>query len=510
VTTPTLAGLVRRHAVERPDHPYLHFEGQTVTYRELDERTSRVAAALTAAGVQAGDRVALVDKNSPVALEVMFGAAKCNAVYMPVNWRLAPAEIAAIIDDAEARVVVVGEEFAPLLDKLAGVSSIVVTGPEFEDWVGRHQPDDPGIDASPDDVALQMSTSGTTGLPKGVQLTNESLLGHMADSARLWAYDADSVNLVAMPLFHIGGTGTALLGMVMGGTTVLLREVDPAQIMKMIGTYRVTNTLLVPAVIQFLLDGPGSGDVDWSTLRTLMYGASPISETLLRRAMEVMDCDFVQLYGITECSGCVSWLPPDMHDPVNRPELLRSCGRPLPWVEVSIVDPESGTPVPTGTVGEIWARSTQNMLGYWRKPDATRSALTDDRWFRTGDAGYLDAEGFLYLHDRIKDMIVSGGENVYPAEVEHVLMRHPAVADVAVIGVPHDRWGETPKAVIVVKDGAAPTSEEIIGFCRSHLAGFKCPTSVDFVPSLPRNPAGKLLKRELREPYWYDQVRRVS
>jgi long-chain acyl-CoA synthetase len=301
--------------------------------------------------------------------------------------------------------------------------------------------------------------------------------------------------------------------MVTGGTTVMLRMADPAGILDAVDRYGVTNGLLVPAIIGALLQTPGCDTTNWSNLRTLMYGASPISDTVLQRAMAVMDCDFVQLYGITEHSGCITYLSPDDHDPENRPELLRSCGRPLPWVEIAILDPERFERMPAGHVGEVAARSTQVMAGYWRKPEETAAVLSDDGWFRTGDAGYLDADGYLYLHDRIKDMIVSGAENIYPAEIENVLMKHDAIADAAVIAVPNERWGEAPHAVVVLGDGHildADLTDDIIAFCRSWLAGYKCPRSVDAVGELPRNAAGKVLKRELREREWAGHDRRIA
>jgi long-chain acyl-CoA synthetase len=361
-------------------------------------------------------------------------------------------------------------------------------------------------------VILQLYTSGTTGRPKGVQLTNSNVLGRMAEMCEAWRFDADSVGLLAMPLFHIGGAGMALLGLLPGSTTVLLPEVDPVRIAKIIPERRVTNVFLVPAVIQFVLDAPGTDAADWSCLRAVLYGASPITDAVLRRAMDRFSCDFIHLYGITETSGTVTQLQPQFHDPENRPELLRSCGRPFPWNEVLVVDPDdpdSRTPLPDGEVGEIMVRSTQVMLGYWRQPDATAASITEDGFFRTGDAGYY-RDGFLYLHDRIKDMIVSGGENIYPAEIENVLAGHAGVADVAVIGVPHERWGETPKALIVPKAGSTIDEAELIAYCREHLARFKCPTSVSVEEALPRNPSGKLLKREMREPYWAGVDRRIN
>jgi long-chain acyl-CoA synthetase len=521
-TQGTLAGLLRHWARNRPEHPYLHFEGETWSYRDLDARSNRIAAALAAAGVGRGDRVALLAKNTPICFEVMFAAAKCGGVYVPVNWRLAPEEIGAVLDDAEPAVFVVDAEFADALASVVrdrpdikGLTTGAQSGPfeAFEDWAAPHAEVDPGVELGPDDVALQLYTSGTTGAPKGVMLSNHNYFATHERSARAWGYDEDSINLVVSPLFHIGGTGTALLGMLVGATTVMLRMAEPAKILAVVDEFRVTNGLLVPAIISALLDTPGCDAVDWSSMRTLMYGASPISDTLLRRAMATMRCDFIQLYGITEHTGCLTYLPPEDHDPEQRPDLLRSCGRAQPFVELRIVDPVTLKPAPVGEVGEVTVRSSQVMVGYWRRPEDTVAVIDSDGWFRTGDAGYLDEAGYLYLHDRTKDMIVSGGENIYPAEIENVIMHHPAVGDVAVIGVPHERWGETPKAIVVLKEGRrldAGLEAEIIALCRESLGGYKCPREIEAIVALPRNPAGKVLKRELREPAWAGHDRRVG
>jgi long-chain acyl-CoA synthetase len=272
--------------------------------------------------------------------------------------------------------------------------------------------------------------------------------------------------------------------------------------------YGVTTTIFVPAVLQFLLQMPNVGDVDFSALECILYGASPISEDVLRRAISTFGCKFIQAYGLTETTGGIVSLAPEDHDPDNRPELLRSAGKPWPWVELRIVDPE-GNDAADGSVGEIWTRSAQNMKGYWNMPDATAEVITGDGWLRTGDAGYM-TDGYLYLYDRVKDMVVSGGENVYPAEIENVLMSHPGVADVAVIGVPDPKWGETVKAIVVRDENVNVSEAELVEVARKNLAGYKCPRSIDFVEGpLPRNPSGKLLKRVLREPYWEGHTRRI-
>jgi acyl-CoA synthetase (AMP-forming)/AMP-acid ligase II len=274
--------------------------------------------------------------------------------------------------------------------------------------------------------------------------------------------------------------------------------------------HRVTNALFVPAMLQFLTAVPGAADRDYSALRSIVYGASPITDEVLVRSMRTFKCSFIQVYGLTETTGAITELAASDHDPDGpRARLLRSAGKPYPWVELRIVEPDTGQDRPAGEVGELWTRSVQNMKGYWHKEEETARVFTADGWLKTGDAGFMDAEGYVFLTDRVKDMILSGGENIYPAEVENVLSGHPAIADVAVIGVPHDRWGETVKAIVVRQAETDPPPEEIIEYARRRLAHYKCPTSVDFVDSLPRNPSGKLLKRQLREPYWQGHERRI-
>jgi long-chain acyl-CoA synthetase len=513
----TLADIVRVHGRERGDKPMLTFEGRTITYAEMDRRSSQVAQALQATGVGRDDRIAFIDKNVPEYFEFTFGGAKLGAVTVAVNWRLAPREMAQIINDAEAKVVVVGPDFAAAVDKVEGdlrtVTKIVALGEHtrwesYDGWVSARPADDPGVPSTPDDVAFQLYTSGTTGLPKGVMLTNENLFALLPGASQLWGFGPDTVNLGVMPLFHIAGSGWNVAVMSNGAHTVMLRDVDLGAILHAIPTYGVTVAFFVPAVLQFLLSVPAVHETDFSTLRTIVYGASPITDKVLMSAMDTFKCDFIQVYGLTETTGAVTQLDPADHDPARNPDLLRSCGKPMPGVELRIVDPERGEDPGEGKVGEVWIRSRQNMKGYWHKPEETERTKTPDNWVKTGDAGFLK-DGYLYLYDRVKDMIVSGGENVYPAEVENVIMEIPGVADVAVIGVPHERWGETVKACVVKGDGDV-TADRIIAYARENLAHYKCPTSVDFVDELPRNPSGKLLKRELREPYWEGQDRRIG
>jgi long-chain acyl-CoA synthetase len=519
----TTAGIIRRWAAERPDHPALRWGGEQLTYGQLHERSSRVAQALRACGVGPADRVAFLDKNSPEQAELFLGAAKLNAVPAPVNFRLAPPEVAMVVADTGARVFVVGEEFLPGVEKITGElpdTQIVVIGrpgrdgggrPRFDEWRDAHPAEDPDVPQAAADVAYQLYSSGTTGRPKGVQLTQANLQVGLALYGGLLGLDRDSVNMVAMPLYHIGGGGWLVAGLREGATNVIVRDMVPPAVVDLIERERISHAFIVPAVIQFLLGVPGVDGRDFSALRAILYGASPISETVLAAAIRTFHCRFVQAYGLTETTGTVVSLPAVDHDPDGpHRHRLRAVGLPVPGAEVRVVDPASGEDVEVRQVGEIWIRGPHIMKGYWNMPEATAETILPGGWLRTGDAGYRDEDGYLYVHDRVKDLIVSGGENVYPAEVENVIMSHPGVADVAVIGVPHERWGETPRALVVRVPGGELTATELIGFCRERLAGFKCPTSVDWIDELPRNPSGKVLKRDLRAPYWAGHERFVG
>jgi long-chain acyl-CoA synthetase len=513
------ADIIRTWGAERPDVDALRWgDGRSMTYAELHERSSRVAQGLLAEGVGAEDRVAILDKNGPEYFEWFFGAAKINAVPTPVNWRLAPREVAYIVNDAQARLLLVGQEFLPVLQAIAGdlaeTTRVLVIGgadgyESWDAWRDRHEAVDPMVPQADGDVAFQLYSSGTTGLPKGVQLTNSNLFSGLPMYEEIMGMDADSVNLVAMPLFHIGGGGWALAGMVSGIPGVLVRDIDPVKLVELIEREGITHAFLVPAVLQFMLMVPGMKERDYSQLKCFLYGASPISTQVLAESVRTFGCTFMQAYGLTETTGTVVLLPGDDHDPDGpNAHRLRAAGKPLELIDLRIVDPATAQDMAVGEVGEIWVRGPLVMKGYWNLPDETAKSISADGWFRTGDAGYLDADGYVYIHDRVKDMIVSGGENIYPAEVENVLMGHPAVADVAVIGVPSERWGETPKAVVVRKGEV--TDEELIAYCRERLAKYKCPTSVDWVEALPRNPSGKILKKDLRAPYWEGRERFVG
>ncbi|QFT76233.1 Long-chain-fatty-acid--CoA ligase FadD13 [Erythrobacter sp. THAF29] len=515
--------IVREHARLQGDTPAFTFGDEVITFAQLEEGSNRVAHALLASGLGKGDRVAFLGKNHPLYFGALLGAAKIGAVMTPVNWRLAAPEVAYILDNCDARIVFVGEGFAEMVDKargdtaklerIIGIDAPDQSGCDYRTWRDGFPADPVDVRIDLDDDALQLYTSGTTGRPKGAVMTHGSILSsrdpsHEAEMREWQKPIPGDVTLLAMPCFHISGTGTGIGTMVAGTNSIVLPEYDPAKALDLIENYNISKIFLVPAAIQILLNHPRVNEVDFSRLRYVTYGASPIPLELMKQAMDVLGCGFVQMYGMTETSGTIVALDPEDHVPEGSPK-MRSVGKPLPGVEIKIID-EAGDEVPVGTVGEIATRSSKNMRGYYNNPEATAETIDAEGWLRTGDAGYLDEDGYLFIHDRVKDMIISGGENIYPAEVENALYSHPNVADVAVIGIPSDKWGEEVKACVVVKEGEELTEAEVITHAREHIAGYKCPKSVDFIAALPRNPSGKILRRELRAPYWEGKTRNVN
>ncbi|RMF09907.1 MAG: long-chain-fatty-acid--CoA ligase [Alphaproteobacteria bacterium] len=508
----TLADMVRIHARERGDQVAMVFNGRETTYGALDQGAAQVAHAFLRDGLDRTTRVAYLGKNSDIYYRLLFGAVRAGGVFLCVNWRLAVPEISYILNDSGAEYLFVEKEFLPVAKQAQaeapGLRQIIVMEAEFEPWHADQPTHDPGVAVGPDDIVMQMYTSGTTGHPKGVLMPHGRFLALRAREGEdgPWAqWDEGEVNLVAMPFFHIGGTGWGFTGFYHGATNIILPQPDVATIIAAIRQHAITKVFIVPALVSAIVEEARVRPLDLRTVKTLYYGASPIPEETLKAAIEVFGCDFVQLYGMTETLGAVTHLPPAEHTAGGR---LLSCGRAMPGVDLRIVDGE-GTPLPPGKVGEILIRTPSIMAGYWQREEATAEVLRDG-WYHSGDAGYLDEDGYLFLCDRIKDMIVSGAENIYPAEVESALAAHPAVAEVAVIGVPDQKWGEAVKAVVVLRPGKQVTAEELIAFARQRIAGYKVPKSVDFVDALPRNASGKILKRELRRPYWEGQSRQIG
>jgi acyl-CoA synthetase (AMP-forming)/AMP-acid ligase II len=528
----TLVGLVEQHARRTPDGIAIQFGDRQWSWEQWTSRIRRAAGALRAAGVRRGQQVAFLDKNHPACLEVLIAATSIGAVATILNWRVIGEELVHVLNDSGARLLFVGAELHPSVQAIAarapGVERMVVVGrpdvredpltDEYESLLAAATPVSADEEASVTDSetdsetgdALVIYSSGTTGRPKGVSLSQRALVNHIINLAPAFPFADGEANLVAMPLYHVGGIGYACFGILAGVPTILTREPEAATLIRALND-GATHAFLVPPVIARFLDGGDTARSAVSRLRYLVYGAAPMPQPLLQRALAAWpDVNFVQVYGQTELCGAVTALSAADHRDPTRPGLLLSAGKAAIGTELKVVDPETGDRLNPGQPGEIWARSDQAMSGYLNRPEATADTITADGWLRTGDVGRLDADDYLYIEDRLKDMIITGGENVYGPEVESVLIEHPAVADAAVIGVPDDFWGESVKAIVVTttpKGHVEPA--DIIEFCRGQLAGYKCPRTVDFLPPLPRNASGKILKAALREPYWQNQARGI-
>ncbi|MGO9702690.1 MAG: acyl-CoA synthetase [Xanthobacteraceae bacterium] len=511
---------LHRQLQQQPSTTASVFRGRRRTWKQLADRASRLAAALQGLGLQRRDRVGMLALNSDIYLEYMLGTWWAGGALNPVNIRWSPAEIAFSLDDCETRVLLIDKHFATLGAELSSRSSFLrvliyvgddATPPSMLNYEELLAGTAPVADAEcgGEDLAGIFYTGGTTGFPKGVLLSHNALLSNAVGGLLDLNYSDDDIILVVAPLFHQAGMCIVNRAFVRGRPSVLVEAFDPVQVLQAIATERATFTLLVPTMLQRLVDCPAFGQYDLRSLRRILYGASPISEGLLVRALQALPgVELAQGYGMTETGGPYTVLPAWCHRLGGDMQRLRSAGRASWGMEMRIVDLE-GTPVPAGQVGEIVARGAGIMQGYWNRERETVDAFRDG-WLRSGDMAYMDEEGFVYIIDRLKDMIVTGGENVFSAEVENALGCHAAVASCAVIGIPDDRWGEAVHAVVVLRSGTQATADELRTHCKGLIAGYKCPVSVEFRESLPLSGTGKLLKHVLREPYWECRARRVG
>jgi len=506
-------------AKEDPDGEAVLYGERRWTWSEWNDRVRRAAGGLSALGVGKGDVVAFLDKNHPACVEVTLAAGSLGAAHAIVNWRSAGDEVDYAVNDCRAKVLFVGVELMPTIekirDRLTHVERIITVTPdgaegdEYEAFLAEAAPLDRPAETSTDDVCLVMYSSGTTGRPKGVMLTHANMIEHTDNAHEGWSYEAGDKSMVSMPLFHVGGSSYILFSIFDGIPAVMTRDPDGPSLAWAI-MHGANRTFLVPAVLAQVLQSGDDAIKLFGNLRTYTYGAAPMPAPLLRAAMQAWpDTDFMQVYGLTELCGVITHLLPEAHRDADHPERLLSAGTVLPGAECRVVDVATLEDVATGEPGELWFRTPQLMQGYLGKPEETAKVITEDGWFRTGDIGRMDEGGYVYVEDRLKDMIISGGENIYSPEVERVLAEHPAVAEVAVIGVPDDRWGEVVKAVVGLRPDASATEDEIIAFTHERLAKFKCPRSVQVVDALPRNPTGKILKKDLRAAEWEGRDRKL-
>ena len=507
----TLDDFLRRHAAAKPEAIAVSFEGRDISFSDLDLRANRIANGLAAAGLRPGDRLALIAKNSLEWIEVLVGALRAGVVLVAVNWRLAPPEIAYVLEHAAPRALIFDPALVELFEHLGSLPDVRLRlgfeAAGFDAWAEAQSSADPRLPIKGGDVALQMYTSGTTGRPKGVQLTHDNYRAALTLIEDFeWAQQKPGeVVLAAAPFFHVNGVNPVLRALHAGSRLLTVRDFRPEEAIRLIATYGVTRTTMAPAMIQFCLAAAAEGSADLSSLRVVTYGGSPIAGSVLQEARAVFGCSCVQSYGMTESTGGVTFLQPEDHEIGG--ERLLSCGCPGKGAAIRVVRPD-GTPCSPREIGEVFIGGETLTPGYFSDPGATAAAL-EDGWLSTGDAGSLDEQGFLYIHDRLKDMIISGGENVYPAEVEAALQAHPDVIDAAVVGIPDARWGEAVQGFVALKPGAAINSEGLRSHCRRLIAGYKIPKAIEIVDTIPRNPSGKILRRDLRAPFWVGSDRQV-
>ena len=502
---PVIADLIRQQAEKRPESIGLIFEGASFSYAQMNERANRAAQAFLSLGLKPGDTVAWLARNTATFWDAFFGAAKIGAVMTPINWRLAPTEVMHIINDASPSILIGERTFLePLsdLDDMPPMETLVLeSGGDdcFDALIDSMPSSEPNYEPTADDVLVQLYTSGTTGLPKGVVLPNRcyyevGAAGVEADV--VMPQSNDEVALHALPHFHVAGVNFGLMAIARSMPVIQHRQFDPAAIVKEAQSSAPLNSFLVPAMIMMIIEAAKAAGASLDRFVGVSYGAAPMPEPLLDAAMAMMpNARFTQFYGMTETTGGVTVLDHGDHAQGLRQRV--SAGRALPGCAIKICDPVSGESLSQGETGEIVARSNFTMTGYRNKPDETAKAIRDG-WYWSGDAGFLDDAGFLYVVDRIKDMIISGGENIYPAEIENLLSKCPALADVAVVGAPDEKWGEVVKVVAVKRPGAEIDGAGIVAFLRGQIADFKLPKHVSFMDALPRNPSGKVLKTALR------------
>ncbi len=515
-----IGDLLTRAAKWYPEKEGIVFEDKRFTYRELNARANALAHAFLEMGVRKGDRIAVICHNSHYYFEAVFAAAKIGAVSTNLNWRLSPREMAFLVDDSDARVILFSGRFAHLFEPMMALMNrkftlIGVEGTlrddmlDYDELIARYPGHEPEADVHEDDVMLQIYTSGTTGRSKGVMLTHANLMANCRNTVIELQLDRSCNLLGILPMFHIA-ISTVFTVVMIGAKVTFLHGFDLTAILETIVKEKVTALGFTPIMFLFLLEHPTIDRYDLSSVKDIIYATAPMSPDLLARSMKKFQCNFIQFFGMTEMSPVMTMLIAEDHvleGPEHKMRWLGSAGRPVMDVEVRIVD-ETGNDCPPGVTGEIIGRGPTVMKGYHKLPAETARAIRDG-WYHTGDMGYLDDYGYLFIADRKTDMIISGGENIYPREVEEAIQKMEGIMDVAVIGVPDDAWGEAVKAVVIRMPGCDVTEAMVIEHCKNHIASYKKPKSVDFVDAMPRSAMGKILKHELRARYWEGRTRKV-
>lgn len=512
ISSQTLAEACYQQAEKFKDKPAFCFEDQEITFHQFNLNSNKVANGLLRENIKPQSRVAYLGKDSINGYEIFFGCAKAKAVLVPINWRLAAKEIQYILNDSGVEILFVSLDLTltikKILAQLKTVRKVIVLDDAHPEWISytnwcSQQSNHPlTLKCQPEEAVVHIYTSGTTGHPKGVLLPNYSflrLMDYMKDYGDDWMnLNKTDTLLLSLPIFHVGGLWWTIQGFIAGSRGVILESFIANKALALIEKYKVTKLGLVPAMIQFMLAESNIKKTNLSSIKGLVYGGAPIAPKLLQAAMETFKCDFFQVYGLTETGNMAVCLRPHDHT-LKWDDKMKAAGKPLPGVRIRINGPKNNR-LKTKTIGEICLQSPSNMIGYWKSTTATNQTLRDG-WVHTGDAGYIDEDGYLYVCDRIKDMIIYAGENIYPAEIEAVLMEHPSIAEVAIIGIENDRWGEIVKAFIVLKPDCRLKKIDIITFLKTRIASFKIPKSFSFVKALPRNPSGKILKRTLRDSF---------
>ena len=501
-----------------PDKTAIVYEDKRYTFSQLNERVNRLANGLIKLGIKQGDRVAFLQVNCNQCVETYFAVAKMGAIYLPLNFRAKEKELAYMLDTAEATAILIGDRYIPMIKaiqpEVKSLKNLISIEKKYddllyyEDIVQSSPADEVVAEIDEKDTTILMYTAGTTGFPKGVMLSHQSFSSYMLENVSPANPESDESNILTVPLYHVAGIQAMMAAIYGGRTLVMERQFEPEEWMTLVETEKANRAMMVPTMLKQLLDHPDFKKHDLSSLRVITYGAAPMPLPVIRKALEEFPgVSFINAFGQTETASTITALGPEDHvltgteeEKERKLKRLASIGKPMPDVEMKVIDDDGKTLEPN-EVGEILARGPRVMSGYWKDEEKTAKTIDKDGWVHTGDIGYVDEDGYYFLSGRSSDMIIRAGENISPEELENVIREHPKVEDVAVIGVPDETWGEEPRAVVIPRKGEKPTEEEIMEWCRKGLASFKRPRTVVFVDDLPRNPMGKLIKKDIRELY---------